>query len=65
MTTLTDSADDFTACATDPDDRAILRRAFMAGALAALTSQATREQMLAEVVQFGRTIGTAAERAEA
>ena len=62
MTTLTDSADDFTACATDADDHAILRRAFMAGALAALTSQATREQMLAEVVQYGRTIGTAAER---
>lgn len=62
-TTLTESAAEFTACAADPDDRAILARAFMAGALAALTSRASREQLLAELVQYGRAIGTAAERA--
>lgn len=44
---------------------ALLQRAFMAGALASLTSKAPREQMLAECVQFGRAIGTAAEQAQA
>lgn len=43
----------------------LLQRAYMAGALAALTSKAPREQMLAECVQFGRAVGTAAERAKA
>lgn len=37
----------------------------MAGALAALTSKAPRDQMLAECVQFGLAVGTAAERAKA
>jgi len=46
-------------------DRVLMQRAYMAGALAALTSKAPREQMLAECVQFGRAIGTAAERAQA
>ena len=46
-------------------DYTSLQRAYMAGALAALTSKAPREQMLAECVQFGRAIGTAAERAQA
>lgn len=41
-----------------------IRRAFMAGALAALTSKThTREQLLQEVVMYGRTVGTAVERA--
>lgn len=40
-----------------------LRRAYMAGALAALTSKAQREQMLRECFDFGRAIGTAAEAA--
>lgn len=42
------------------------RRAFMAGALTALEllrAGVPREQLLAECVQFGRVIGTAAERA--
>jgi hypothetical protein len=41
------------------------RRAFMAGALTAvelLRAGATREQLLAECVSFGRAIGTPAER---
>ena len=38
------------------------RRAYMAGALAALTSNAPREQLLAECIQFGRVIGTLAEK---
>jgi hypothetical protein len=44
------------------------RRAYMAGALDALRLQQAgvpREQLLAECVQFGRAIGTAAERAQA
>lgn len=44
---------------------AAVRRAFMAGALAALTTKAPREQLLAECVAFGRVVGTAAERASA
>ncbi len=48
-----------------PADRVLMQRAYMAGALAALTSKAPREQLLAECIQFGRAIGTAAERAQA
>jgi hypothetical protein len=44
---------------------AAIRRAYMAGALAAITSKAPREQLLAECIQFGRAVGTAAERAQA
>ncbi len=51
--------------ALTPAQLTALQRAYMAGALAALTSKAPREQMLAECVQFGRAIGTAAERAQA
>jgi len=51
--------------ATTPAQLAALRRAYMAGALEALTSKAPREQMLAEVIQYGRSIGTAAESAQA
>lgn len=55
-------ADDRTAVATE---RTKLQRAYMAGALEALTSKALREHLLAECIQFGRAIGTAAERAQA
>lgn len=48
---------------TPPGGRVELQRALMAGALAALTSKATREQLLAECIGFGRTIGSPAERA--
>lgn len=44
------------------------RRAFYAGALAVIELQrdgATRDQLLAEIVGFGRAVGTAAERAAA
>lgn len=44
------------------------RRAFMAGALVTLEllrAGVPREQLLAECVQFGRAIGTAAESAAA
>lgn len=40
-----------------------IQRAFMAGALAALTTKAPYQSMLAECVQYGRTIGTKAEAA--
>jgi len=49
--------------ALTPAQLTAMQRAYMAGALAALTSKATREQLLAECLQFGRAVGTAAERA--
>lgn len=49
--------------ATTPAQLAALRRAYMAGALAALTSKTPREALLAECIAFGRCIGTAAEAA--
>lgn len=64
--TLTEEAQSYAMDrAPELGDSIALQRAFMAGALAALTSGATREQLLAECVQFGRVIGTAAERAQA
>lgn len=64
MTPLPDQAATYAAERTTlAGGRVELQRAFMAGALAALTSEATREQMLAECVQYGRAIGTKAERA--
>lgn len=39
----------------------LLRRAWMAGAVAALTSNAPRDVMLRECLEFGRSIGTATE----
>lgn len=63
MTTLADTFDQYAAQASTAAPRDIaIRRAYMAGALAALTSKATREQLLAECVQFGRVVGTAAEK---
>lgn len=56
------------AWADEPQQTPERRRAYMAGALAALTllrSGVPREQLLAECVQFGRSIGTAAEQAQA
>jgi hypothetical protein len=41
-----------------------IRRAYMAGALAVLTTKAPREELLAECVQFGRVVGAPAERAK-
>lgn len=56
-------ADDVSAVATE---RVKLQRAFMFGALAALTSKDQNTvQMLAECIQFGRAIGTEAERVQA
>ena len=63
--TLADHLDEYAPSHAAPGsvaDQAI-RRAFMAGALAALTSDQPRDALLAECVQFGRAIGTAAERA--
>lgn len=70
MTTLPEHAAEY---ASDVADTAhgqhlletLMQRAYMAGALAALTSKAPRDQLLAECVQFGRAVGTAAERAKA
>ncbi len=63
--TLTQQADE---CAQAAEGLQIpgvaIRRAFMAGALAALTAHSySRDQLLAECLAFGRGIGTAAERA--
>ncbi|MCC7101318.1 MAG: hypothetical protein IT500_17190 [Rubrivivax sp.] len=44
-------------------EHVVLQRAYMAGALAALTSKAQREQLLRECIDYGRAIGTAAEAA--
>ncbi len=64
--TLTEEAQSYAMDrATTPAQLTALQRAYMAGALEALTSKATREQLLAECIQFGRAIGTAAERAQA
>lgn len=49
--------------ATTPAAYTDLQRAFMAGCLAALTTKAPYQSMLAECVQYGRTIGTSSERA--
>lgn len=63
--TLTEEATAYAADrATTPQHYASLQRAFMAGALAAMTSKdQNTAQMLAECVQFGRAIGTPAETA--
>ena len=44
-------------------NRALMTRAYMAGALAALTSKTPRDQLLRECVDYGRTVGTALETA--
>ena len=41
----------------------VARRAFYAGALATTFTKQTRDEIVAECVQFGRSIGTAAESA--
>lgn len=64
MTTLTEQAEEY-AEPMAPEMHRAIRRAFMAGALAALTSKAPRDQFIVECVQFGRAIGTAAEQARA
>ncbi len=48
---------------TSTRTRVLVQRAFMAGALEAVTSKQPREALLAEIVSYGRAIGTAAERA--
>jgi hypothetical protein len=62
--TLADTLTDYAANKAAPGsvvDIAI-RRAYMAGALDALTSRQPRETLLAECVQFGRAIGSSAEQ---
>ncbi len=65
--TLTEEAQSYAMDrATTPAQLTALQRAYMAGALMALTSKhQNTAQMLAECIQFGRAIGTAAERAQA
>jgi hypothetical protein len=62
--TLTDQLTQYAADKAVPGSVAdvAIRRAYMAGALAALTTKAPREQLLAECIQFGRVVGTPAER---
>ena len=43
----------------------LINRAFFRGALAAATSGMTNEQLMAELIAHGRSVGTAAERARA
>lgn len=62
--TLIDQAEAYAADITAvQQDRAKLKRAYLAGALAAATDRRPREHVVAELVQYGRTIGTAAEAA--
>ena len=63
--TLTQQADEFAQAAEGLQIPGVaVRRAFMAGALAALTAHSySRDQLLAECIAFGRAIGTPAERA--
>jgi hypothetical protein len=65
--TLADALNEYAPDHAAPGSNAdiAIRRAYMAGALAALTTKAPREQLLAECVQFGRVVGTPAERAKA
>lgn len=65
--TLADTLNEYAAEQAAPGSIAdiAIRRAYMAGALAALTTKAPREQLLAECVQFGRVVGTAAEASKA
>lgn len=56
--TLSESLEHYESQAsTSPPRDVAVRRAYMAGALDALTSKAPRESMLAEIVQFGRAVG--------
>mgnify|MGYP003405104365 CR=1 FL=1 len=66
MTPLADQAAEYAAEKSAPGSTAehFITRAFMFGALAALTSKQPREALLAECLQFGRAIGTAAEAAK-
>lgn len=64
MTSLIDQAADYAELKL-PEHRLMVQRAFMAGALAVLTSKTPRDELIAECVQFGRAIGTQAERATA
>lgn len=62
--TLTEEAQSYAMDrATTPAQLTALQRAFMAGADFALRSEQPRESLLAECRQYGRAIGTAAERA--
>lgn len=63
--TLADQLEEYAADHAAPGSIAdtAVRRAYMAGALAALTSQRPHDQLLAECIAFGRAIGTPAERA--
>lgn len=60
---LTEQAAAFAAWRRDAREAADIQRAFMAGALAALTSTTPRDQLLRECIDFGRVIGSKAERA--
>lgn len=63
-TTLSEQSAQYAAETTSGESLGmLLRRAWMAGAVAALTSSAPREQLLRECLEFGRAIGTSAERA--
>lgn len=63
--TLSEAADEYVAEHAAPASiaAAAIRRAYMAGALETLTCGRPREHVLAELVQYGKTIGSAVERA--
>ena len=64
MTPLVEKAEEYAEPLAE-DLHRVVRRAFMAGALAALTTKAPRETLLSECVQFGRAVGSDRGRPEA
>ena len=65
MSTLAESFDEYAdkPWLMDKNVQIVARRAFYAGALAAAMGDSTKDEVIAECVQFGRSIGTPAERA--
>lgn len=63
--TIVEAADQFIGdrLPLDSPEARLTRMAYMAGALEALTCERPREHVLAELVQYGKTIGSAVERA--
>ena len=62
--TLIEAAEEYAAERTAVEAEALrIRRAYLAGALAAATDKRPREHVVAELVQYGRTIGRDVERA--
>jgi len=66
MTTLSETCRDFASAAHDDEVRVLMSRSFMNGALEVLVQLKkgrTHQQLMDEVVAYGRTVATAVERA--